>query len=306
MKLTKPAEAFPLFLSSISPPWPSRHQSLSAKPLRQKLWPFCFRMIHGGTHRIKNIKCADTWSIAGCAVFMMQFHSVCCSSCSSCTWRPVSSAQYCRSACHALTWKSISFKSNAICHLAIRCPNMPRAWSNLVGEADEGESKTRGLLLPAEPGIRMDLSLSIFLRFITFHFALVLAIIFLQFNSPMPRKITKARRLPNYGQARRGCSAVSVRETFPCEHVGSTCSPKAANGWFTEWKQHELANCRVFITFTKKINYIAYNIRNPLRISSACMYPSHHHPAKEKTRRRLARERKRRLSSCSEYGSRKK
>ena len=103
-----------------------------------------------------------------------------------------------------------------------------------MGEADEGESKTRGLLLPAEPGIRMDLSLSIFLRFITFHFALVLAIIFLQFNSPMPRKITKARRLPNYGQARRGCSAVSVRETFPCEHVGSTCSPKAANGSLSE------------------------------------------------------------------------
>ena len=67
-----------------------------------------------------------------------------------------------------------------------------------------GSQKQEGLLLPAEPGIRMDLSLSIFLRFITFHFALVLPIIFLQFNSPMPRKITKARRLPNYGQARRG------------------------------------------------------------------------------------------------------
>lgn len=132
MKLTKPAEAFPLFLSSISPPWPSRHQSLSAKPLRQKLWPFCFCMIHGGTHRIKNIKCADTFSIAGCAVFMMQFHSFCCSSCSSCTWRPVSSAQYCRSACHALTWKSISFKSNAICHLAIKyaaCLKQSCGWS---------------------------------------------------------------------------------------------------------------------------------------------------------------------------------
>lgn len=69
---------------------------------------------------------------------------------------------------------------------------------------------------------------------VSFHFALVLAIIFLQFNSPMPRKITKARRLPNNGQASLGCSAVSVRETFPCEHVGSTCSPKAANGSLSE------------------------------------------------------------------------
>ena len=112
---------------------------------------------------------------------------------------------------------------------------------------------------------------------------------FFNSNSPVPRKITKAHKLSNNSQARRRCSAVSVQETFLCERVGSTCSPKAANSSQSESNmklQTIEFSSNQFHQFQQNTNYIGSSTSYPLRISSASMSPSmssnHHHTAPKK------------------------